>query len=150
MGIPPGTTLDRWWCIRSVVVPWGRDEADPRRAQEPMYIGASSLTDRMMHRMMFDVFFTCYGRYTSPQLDSTVNTNSRRHVEDVGTVVTMITTDFEGGLGRSSSIAMVHLFCSTVRWILWAGSKFWAKKWNCRGYTTKMVEKQLGETRKLV
>ena len=63
-------------------------------------------------------FFTWYRRYTSPQLDSMVNTNSRRHVEDVGTVVTMITTDFEGGLGRSSSIAMVHLFCSTARWIL--------------------------------
>ena len=65
------------------------------------------------------MFFSLgYGRYTSPQLDSMVNTNSRRHVEDVGTVVTMITTDFEGGLGPSSSIAMVHLFCSTARWIL--------------------------------
>ena len=63
-------------------------------------------------------FFTWYGRYTRSQLDSTVNTNSRRHIEDVRTVITMITTDFEGGSGRSSSVAMVHLFCSTARSIL--------------------------------
>ena len=61
--------------------------------------------------MFFDLVRTIY---QPPQLDSTVNTNSRRHVEDVRTVITMITTDFGGGLGRSNSIAMVHLFCSTA------------------------------------
>ena len=67
-----------------------------------------------------------------------MNTNSRRHVENVGTVVTMITTDIEGGLGRSSSmIAMVH---------------FLGQKMKLPGigtHKTKKVEKQLGETRKL-
>ena len=82
--------------------------ARQRRAEEPIYIGASSMTDRMMHRMTFDVFSLGTDDVPAPQLDSTMNTCGRRHVEDVGTVITMITTDYEGGLGRSSSIAMVH------------------------------------------
>ena len=54
-GVHPETTVDRWSCIRSVVVLRGRDEADPRpdRAEGPLYIGASSMTDRMM---ILDVF----------------------------------------------------------------------------------------------
>ena len=41
-GVHPETTVDRWSCIRSVVVLRGRDEADPRpdRAEGPLYIGA--------------------------------------------------------------------------------------------------------------
>ena len=57
-GAHPETTVDRWTALAECVV-----VREARRAKEPIYIGASSMTDQMM---IFDVFHLVRTIYQVP------------------------------------------------------------------------------------